>query len=91
MAKFRKHPTGQWPFYPRLKDEDIQHEYWRSKKMYMKSFITDRMGRIVVTMDGDSYDEFLDAVRKKKGNIWASSIDEAMREAMAEWVAKEDK
>ncbi|MHA1959399.1 MAG: hypothetical protein ACW99U_04170 [Candidatus Thorarchaeota archaeon] len=90
MAKFRKHPTGQWPFYPRLKEEDIEHEYWRSKKMYMKAFIADRAGRIVVTMDGDSYDEFLDAVRKKKGNIWASSIDEAMREAMTEWVAKED-
>jgi hypothetical protein len=90
VAKFRKHPTGQWPFYPRLKEEDIEHEYWRSKKMYMKAFIADRAGRIVVTMDGDSYDEFLDAVRKKKGNIWASSIDEAMREAMTEWVAKED-
>ncbi|UCE09619.1 MAG: hypothetical protein JSW61_11685 [Candidatus Thorarchaeota archaeon] len=90
MAKFRKHPTGQWPFYPRLKEGDIEHEYWSSKKMYHKAFLTDRMGRIVVTMDGDSYDEFLDAVRKKKGNIWASSIDEAMREAMAAWVAKED-
>ncbi|MCF2136193.1 MAG: hypothetical protein K9W43_03045 [Candidatus Thorarchaeota archaeon] len=90
MAKFRKHPTGEWPFYPRLKESDIDAEYWSTKKMYLKSFIDDRKGRIVVLMDGDEYDTFLDKVKKRKGNIWASSVDAAMKEAIADWIAKED-
>ncbi|MHA1858589.1 MAG: hypothetical protein ACTSUU_04000 [Candidatus Thorarchaeota archaeon] len=90
MAKYRKHPTGEWPFYPRLKEGDIQHEYWTSKKMYHKAFIDDRKGRIVILMDGDEYDAFLDKVRERKGNIWASSVDAAVKEAIAEWMTKED-
>ncbi|MHA2188466.1 MAG: hypothetical protein ACW99V_09540 [Candidatus Thorarchaeota archaeon] len=90
MAKFRKHPTGAWPFYPRLKDGDIEHEYWNTKKMIHQSFINDRKGRIVVLMDGEKYDAFLNKVKERKGNIWASSIDAAMVEALDEWMAKED-
>jgi hypothetical protein len=88
MAKYRKHPSGQWPFYPRLKEGDIQHEYWTSKKMVYQSFINDRKGRIVLLLDGPKYDEFLEVVRKKKGNIWASSVDAAVHEAVDEWVEK---
>jgi hypothetical protein len=91
VAKFRKHPTGQWPFYPRLKDGDIQHEYWNTKKMVHQSFINDRKGRIVVLMDGDDYDEFLGKIRERKGNIWASSVDAAIHEAIDDWIAKEVK
>ena len=65
MAKFRKHPTGEWPFYPRLKDGDIEHEYWTSKKGYHEAFLSDRKGRIVVLFDGDKYDEFLEKVKKR--------------------------
>ena len=90
MAKYRKHPTGEWPFYPRLKAEDIQHEYWTSKKGYHEAFVTDRMGRVVVLFDGEKYDEFLDAVKKRKGNIWTKSVDAAMHEAIDEWLAKEE-
>ena len=90
MAKFRKHPTGAWPFYPRLKDGDIEHEYWNTKKMIHQSFINDRKGRIVVLMDGEKYDAFLDKVKERKGNMWASSIDAVMVEALDEWIAKED-
>ncbi|MHA1770284.1 MAG: hypothetical protein ACTSYL_02015 [Candidatus Thorarchaeota archaeon] len=90
MAKFRKHPTGEWPFYPRLKESDIDAEYWSTKKMYLKSFLDDRKGRIVVLMDGEEFDTFLDKVKKRKGNIWASSVDAAMKEAIADWIAKED-
>ncbi len=90
MAKFRKHPSGEWPFYPRLKAEDITHEYWQSKKMIFQSFINDRKGRVVVLMDGDKYDKFLETVRKRKGNIWASSVDAAMQEAIDDWIAKEE-
>lgn len=90
MAKFRKHPTGEWPFYPRLKEGDIEHEYWTSKKMIHQSFINDRKGRVVVLMDGEKYDKFLEAVKKRKGNMWASSVDEAMQEAVDDWIAKEE-
>lgn len=90
MAKFRKHPTGEWPFYPRLKEGDIEHEYWTSKKMIHQAFINDRKGRVVVLMDGEKYDKFLEAVRKRKGNIWASSVEAAMQEAVDDWIAKEE-
>ena len=88
--KFRKHPTGQWPFYPRLKEGDIQHEYWTSKKMYHQSFINDRKGRIVHLMDGDTYDDFLNTVRRRRGNVWTTTIEAVMREAIDDWIAKED-
>jgi hypothetical protein len=41
-------------------------------------------------MDGDRYDNFLDKVKAKKGNFWANSVDDAMQEAVDDWVAKED-
>lgn len=90
MAKFREHPTGEWPFYPRLKDGDIDAEYWTSKKMYHQAFLNDRKGRVVVLMDGEKYDSFLEVVKKKKGNIWASSVHAAVQEAIDEWMEKED-
>lgn len=90
MAKFRKHPTGEWPFYPRLKEGDIEHEYWTSKKMYHQAFINDRKGRVVVLMDGDRYDAFLDKVKEKKGNFWTVSIDAVLQEAIDDWMAKEE-
>ena len=58
--------------------------------MIHKSFIDDRKGRIVVLMDGDKYDEFLDKVKAKKGNFWATSVDAAMQEAVDDWIVKED-
>lgn len=88
--KFRKHPTGAWPFYPHLKEGDIEHEYWNSKKMYHQSLINDRKGRIVTLMDGDKYDAFLDAVKKRKGNFWATTIEAVMVEAIDDWMAKEE-
>ncbi len=90
MAKYRKHPTGQWPFYPRLKEGDIEHEYWTSKKCYHEAFMADRKGRIVVLFDGEEYDAFLEAVKKKKGNMWTKSIDAAMHEAISDWIVKEE-
>ncbi|UCH05672.1 MAG: hypothetical protein JSW05_05770 [Candidatus Thorarchaeota archaeon] len=90
MAKFRKHPTGEWPFYPRLKEGDIEHEYWTSKKMYHQAFLDDRKGRLVVLMDGDKYDAFIDKVKERKGNFWTISIDAALHEAIDDWMAKEE-
>ena len=90
MAKFRKHPTGEWPFYPRLKEGDIQHEYWASKKMYHQAFLDDRKGRLVVLMDGDKYDAFIDKVKERKGNFWTISIDAALHEAIDDWMVKEE-
>jgi len=90
MAKFRKHPTGAWPFYPTLKDGDIEHEYWNTKKMIHSSFINDRKGRIVVLMENEKYEAFLETVKKRKGNFWANSIDAVMEEAVDDWMKKED-
>ncbi len=90
MAKFRKHPTGAWPFYPTLKDGDIEHEYWNTKKMIHTAFINDRKGRIVVLMENEKYEAFLEEIKKKKGNFWASSIDAAMEEAIDDWMKKEE-
>ncbi|TFG05117.1 hypothetical protein EU538_11655 [Candidatus Thorarchaeota archaeon] len=90
MAKYRDHPSGEWPFYPRLKDEDIQHEYWRTKKMIFQSFINDRKGRIVLLMEGDKYDAFLEKVKERMGNMWAGSVDAAVHEAIEDWMEKED-
>lgn len=87
---YRKHPTGEWPFYPRLKEGDIQHEYWNTKKMIHQAFIDDRKGRVVVLMDGDKYDDFLDLIKARKGNIWATTVDAVMHEAVNDWMAKED-
>ncbi len=90
MARFRKHPTGEWPFYPRLEEGDIEHEYWNTKKGYHEAFMSDRKGRVVVLFENEKYDAFLDKVKKRKGNIWHTTIDAAMKEALDEWVAKED-
>ena len=87
---YRHHPSGSWPFFPRLKEGDIEAEYWTSKKMIHQSFINDRKGRVVVLMDGDKYDSFLDKVVERKGNYWASSVDAAMHEAVDNWIAKEE-
>lgn len=87
---YRAHPTGEWPFYPRLNEEDIQHEYWTSKKMIFQSFINDRKGRIVVLMEGDRYDEFLHTIKERKGNFWSVTIDAVMQEAINDWIAKEE-
>jgi hypothetical protein len=87
---YRPHPTGAWPFYPRLKEGDIEAEYWNTKKMIHQSFIDDRKGRVVVLMDGDKYDTFLDKVKARKGNFWAVNVDFAMQEAVDDWIAKEE-
>ncbi len=90
MAKFRKHPTGEWPFYPTLDEESIEHEYWNSKKMYHTAFINDRKGRIVVLMDNDKYEEFLQKIKKRKGNFWTTTLETVMHEAINDWMNKED-
>ncbi|MGQ4912495.1 MAG: hypothetical protein ACP6KW_10035 [Candidatus Thorarchaeota archaeon] len=87
---YRPHPTGEWPFYPRLEEGDIEHEYWRSKKMVHQSFINDRKGRIVLLMDGDRYDQFLEKVKERKGNFWSVTIDSVLHEAIDDWMAKEE-
>jgi hypothetical protein len=87
---YRPHPSGAWPFYPRLKEGDIQAEYWTTKKMIHQSFINDRMGRIVVLMEGDKYDAFLGKVKEKKGNFWATTVDAVMHEAVDDWMEKEE-
>jgi len=87
---FRKHPTGAWPFYPHLKEGDIEHEYWNSKKMYHRALMNDRKGRIVTLIDGDKYELFLDTIKKRKGNFWNTTIENVIMEAIDDWMAKEE-
>ena len=58
--------------------------------MIHQSFINDRKGRIVVLMDGEKYDEFIDTVKVRKGNFWSATIDSVMEEAINDWIAKEE-
>jgi len=83
MAKFRKHPSGEWPGFPFLKREDISHEYFKEHAKYVaQGLVENRKGHVTVKMDGEDYLRFLEAVRKKYGNIWSSNIDRAMQEAL---------
>ena len=89
MPKFRKHPTGEFPGYPFLNKEDMTHEVFEDHGKFMaQGLVEDRLGRVVVKMEGQQYLKFLDAVRKKYGNIWVSSVDKAMKEAV-EWFIEE--
>ena len=86
--KHRKHPRGDWPFYPRLKDGDITHEYWNSKRMIHDAIVNDRKGRVVVLFDHEKYATFLRHVKKRRGNIWASSVSNAIHEAIDKWISE---
>jgi hypothetical protein len=90
MAKYRDHPTGEWPFYPTLEEGDIEHEYWTTKKMIHQAFINDRKGRIVVLMHYPKYKAFLDEIKKRKGNMWSVTIEEVMQEAIDLWMEQEE-
>ncbi len=88
--KFRAHPTGEWPFYPTLKEDSIEHEYWSSKKMYHQSLINDRKGRIVTLMDFEAYEAFMKKIKERKGNMWAGTLEGVMAEAIVDWMNKEE-
>lgn len=89
MAKFRKHPDGEWPGFPGLKIEDIDHEYFQLNKWTAISMVENLKARIVVKLDKDEIREFLAAVARKKGDPSSLNVEKAAREALKAWMEAE--
>lgn len=87
--KYRRAPSGEWLGYPVLSLEDIEHESFKFTKYVSQSLVENRKGRVYLRMDQDFYQSFIDAVRKKFGNISASNVEKAALEAVKAWVEKE--
>jgi uncharacterized iron-regulated protein len=86
--KYRRQPSGEWLGFPKLKTEDIEHEAFKFTKYIAQSLVDNRKGRVYLLMEHDFYQRFLDAVRKKFGNISASNVEKATFEAVKDWVEK---
>ncbi len=84
--KYRRQPSGEWLGFPELKMEDIEHEAFKFTKHIAQSMVDNRKGRVYLLMEHDFYQRFLDAVRKKFGNIFASNIERAALDAVKAWV-----
>ena len=84
--RYRRAPRGEWLGYPALTMEDIEYESFRFTKYISQSLVENRKGRVYLRMDHDFYQRFLDAVRKRFGNIWASNVEKAAFEAVKAWV-----
>lgn len=84
--KYRRAPSGEWLGYEVLSPEDIEYESFKFTKYITQSMVENRKGRVYMLMDHDFYQRFLDAVRKKFGNISASNVEKAALEAARAWV-----
>ncbi|KYK31503.1 MAG: hypothetical protein HXS46_07275 [Theionarchaea archaeon] len=91
MAKFRKAPGSEWLGHPHLKIEDIDHDFFKYSPFLAQSLTDNRKGRVYLVMDHEEYQSFLDAVRKKFGNINASSVNKAAMDAVTAWVEEVNK
>ena len=85
MAKFREAPGSEWLAYPHLKVEDIEHDFFKHSTFLAQSLVDNRKGRVILVMDHDLYQDFLSAVRKKFGNMNASSVNKAALDAVKAW------
>jgi len=86
MAKFRKAPGSEWLGNPHLKVEDIDHDFFKHSPFLAQSLTDNRKGRVYLVMDHEDYQNFLSAVKKKFGNINASSVNKAAMDAVKAWV-----
>jgi RNA-binding protein YlmH len=91
MAKYRKAPRSEWLGYPQLKLDDVEHDFFKHSRFLAQSLVDNRKGRVNLVIDHPLYQDFLSAVRKKFGNIDASSVNEAATSAMKAWVAEVNK
>lgn len=87
-AKVKKAPSGEWLGYPTLSLEDIEHESFKIANQLAQSLVQNRKGRVYLLMDNDFYQKFLDAVRKKFGDISASNVEKAALEAVKTWIKR---
>ncbi len=88
MTRYRKASDGQWPGYPHLQLEDVETETIQQNRYVAASLVNNRKGRIVLLMDKDFFQKFLDAVSKRKGDISARHVNEAAVEAIKNWIEK---
>jgi hypothetical protein len=91
MAKYRKAPGSEWLGYPQLELDDIEHDFFKHSQYLAQSLVDNRKGRVNLVMDHQLYQDFLSAVRKKFGNMNASSVNEAAIDAMKAWVSEVNK
>jgi hypothetical protein len=84
--RYKKASDGQWPGYPHLRDKDIETLTIRQNPYATKALVNNRKGRIVVLMDHEKYQTFLRIVKERKGDISARSVNEAVAEAVEEWM-----
>jgi len=84
--KYRKQPSGEWLGFPELKLDDIEHESFKFTKYVSQALVDNRKGRVYLLMEHDLYNRFLQAVRKKFGNISHVNIEQAALEAVKAWV-----
>jgi hypothetical protein len=80
---------SEWMAYFDLKRSDITHQYFQNEKYMVEAMVADRMGRVVLLLPQEDYQKFLSVVRKRNGNIYASSVNGALVEAVQEWMGKE--
>lgn len=86
MSKYRRAPSGEWLAYPSPAPENVEHESFRFTKYAGLSLVENRKGRVYLIMEQDLYERFLDAVKKKFGNISATNVSNAALEAVKNWV-----
>lgn len=84
----RKCPSSEWLAFPVLKKEEIAQESFRHSQFLSDALVANRSGRVDLLFDYEEYMSFLDAVRKKFGDISSLSVDKAAHEAVADWIKK---
>jgi len=84
--KYRKQPSGEWLGFPDLELEDIEHESFKFTQNVSQALVDNRKGRVYLLMEQDFYGRFLQAVKKKFGNISHTNVDKAALEAVKAWV-----
>ncbi len=88
MPRYKKASNGQWPGYPNLRRSDIESQTFHKSKYVAEALVNNRKGRIVVLMDQEAYQEFLEAVRERKGDIRERHVNDAVLEAVQTWIKK---
>ncbi len=84
--KYRKQPSGEWLGFPDLKLDDIEHESFKFTKYVSQALVANRKGRVYLLMEQDFYSRFLQAVRKKFGNLSHVNVEKAALDAVKAWV-----
>lgn len=86
MPRYKKSSDGQWPGFPTLRLDNIETLTIRQNKYVAKSLVNNRKGRVVLLMNHELYQDFLGKVQERKGTISARNVNEAVLEAVKDWI-----